>query len=106
MVFVGESIYSVDKLIFCAEELSSTHTALFAENEMLEKLKEITDRVGEKFDHQYTIKEVRTEFPKQYSDPYYHGVGLNLEKEDGKTDFQDVYSLTMYYYESIFKTEK
>lgn len=102
MIFIGETIYSIDKLIFCAEELSRTHLEIFAENDTLDKLKEITDSVGEKFNYEYHIKDVCTEFPKEYTEPYYHGVGLNLVKEDGKERFYDVYSLTRYYFDEIF----
>lgn len=100
-VFDGEDIVSVDKLIFCAEELSSEHLSLFAQNDMLEILKSLKDKVGQPFDGRHTIKKITTEFSKQYSDPYYHGVGITVVDEKGKTDFHDVYCLSHWYMEAV-----
>lgn len=104
--YEGESISSLDKFAFACDELSSKHLALFAENEMLEKLK--TLKVGADFGTHDTIESISTEFPKQYSDPYYHGVGLNIisKTRDEKSKWHDVYSLTRYYFDEVFVKEK
>ena len=68
---------------------------------MLDMLKSISGATGKQFDRQYKVKEVCTEFPKQYSDPYYHGVGIALVDDQDKRSFQDVYSLTRYCFESV-----
>ncbi len=96
-----ETIHNFDKFIFCMEELSSKHLELFSENDMLENIKKLTDKVGCNFDSKSKIKEVVTEFPKQYSDPYYHGVGILTVDSKGKTEFHDVYRLTYWHTEEI-----
>lgn len=101
-VFFGEDSASIDKVIFCAEELSSEHLSLFAQNDMLEILKGIKDAVGKPFGRD-KVKSITTEFPKQYSDPYYHGVGITVVKENGKEDFHDVYRLCQWYMEDVEK---
>lgn len=99
MIFSGESMYSIDKLIFCAEELSNLHIELFSENEMLEKLKDMNDRVGLEFDRNSNIDYIKTELKNNY----YHDVGIGLiDKNDNKKSFKDVYCLTMYYFTNIF----
>jgi len=45
-IFHNEEIDSVDKLIFCAEELSSEHMGLFAENNMVVMLEELPEVIG------------------------------------------------------------
>lgn len=98
-IFHGESIISIDKLIFCAEELSNLHISLFSENEMLEKLKGMNDRVGLEFDRNSNIDYIKTEVTNNY----YHDVGIGLiDKNDNKKSFKDVYCLTMYYFTNIF----
>lgn len=100
--FCGENISSIDWTIFCLEEIASIHNSLFSETTMLNKLEEVKSRIGEDFDSQYKIKEVKTKVENEY----YHDAGILLEDEDGKTRFQDVYSLTCYYYDKVFKEEK
>ena len=95
-VFDGESITSIDKLIFCCEELSQIELELFSENEMLEKIK--TLKVGDKFHDSFErnphkIKEIRTEV----KDDYYHAVGIKTTKK-----FYDVYHLTYWNFDAIF----
>lgn len=103
IIYYSESIYSIDKLVFCCEEMSNMHVSLFAENEMLEKLKTIGHRVGEKFDYRSTITEIKTEFPEQYSDPYYHGVGIKTIDDRDYERIHDVYCLTQYHLDFVFK---
>jgi hypothetical protein len=88
--FVHSSIHSFDLLIFGCEELSTLQMQLFAENEMWKLIKLIKpgDKIGRE-----VVKSVNTELPKQYSDPYYHGLGITFEKG---SHMQDVYSLTMF----------
>lgn len=94
----SRSIDSIDSTIFAAEELSCLHGELFAENEMLEKIK--TLKVGQMLSA-YKITEIKTEVKNDY----YHAVGLswvNTNFEDSKEKWQDVYTLSRYYFEYIF----
>jgi hypothetical protein len=100
-VYDGESITSVDKLIFCAEELSTMQMGLYAETDVLDMLKSLpTDTVG-KLLGRYEITEVRTSFPKDYSEPYYHGVGLVVREREDYTRIYDVYTLTSYHLDDL-----
>ena len=87
--------------------MQNQHLELFAENDMLEKIKTMSDKIGEEFDKDFhgkrIIKEIRTEFPKQYCDPYYHGIGILIENAKGETKFEDVYSLTNWHLNEVFK---
>lgn len=98
VAFDENRIQSVDLFIFCMEEIDSIHLELFAETTMLEKLEEFKSKIGEQFDYQYKIKRVENKVKNKY----YHDAGILLEKEDGSTSFQDVYSLTRWYYDNIF----
>ena len=92
----GDSITSIDKFIFCCEELFQRHLELFAETDMLEKIKNfnIGDKVGV-----YEVTSIAT----KVKDNYYHAVGLHLKRGNEET-FHDVYSLSTFYYDDIFNT--
>lgn len=95
-IFEGaDHILSYDKLFFCLEEIQTLHVCLFAETDMLEKLKEVS--VGQKFGKGKTIKEVKCET----LNGYFHDAGVKVVDENGKEDWHDVYSLTMWYYDEI-----
>jgi hypothetical protein len=100
--FYGEEIRSLDLFIFGSEELSTMHVELFAENQMFDTLKELKaiDVIGENFGTGI-ISAINTEFPKQYSEPYYHAIGIQIVEPDDRKSFQDVYSLTRYYLKDI-----
>lgn len=106
VAFRNEEIYSFDESIFCFEELSDIELCLFAENDMLEKLKTIKHRIGNTFRKDSVIEDIVTDFPEQYSDPYYHGVGIKLKTKNGGSKFIDVYSLTMWYMDDIFVVDE
>ena len=93
--FMGNQVYSYDLLIFGCEELSTLNIELFAENEMWTLIKKIKvgDVIGRK-----KVEYVKTELPKEYSDPYYYGLGVKLEND---SNMHDVYSLTTYYLKEI-----
>jgi len=101
-IYFKSVISSYDLLIFCSEELSNIHMTLFSENDMLDKLKTMDNKINMPFENSI-IKEIKTEFSGAYLDPYYHELGITIENKNGKTKFIDVYSLTMYYYNEIFK---
>jgi hypothetical protein len=102
-VFNQENVVSIDKLIYCAEELSFKHTELFAENDMFEILKNLSNKVGQQFDNRQKIDYIEIEFSKEYSDPYYNGIGIGLIDEKGEKTFKDLYCLTHWYTDNIEK---
>lgn len=69
---------------------------------MLEILKNLSDCTGKPFGRD-KVNKIITDFPEQYSDPYYHGVGIETIDKNNKTSFQDVYSLTMFYFDDVQK---
>jgi len=101
LAYEKESIHSLDNFVFCMEEIDFLYSQLFSENTMFKKLAELKNRIGEKFDHRYKITKVVTTL----KDEYYHGVGLWLEDKDKKETFKDVYSLTSWHFENVFKEE-
>jgi len=96
-----ETIFSYDCLIFCAEELSNKHLELFAENDMLDIVKQLANKVGCEFTGDKKINRVVTEFSPHYSEPYYHGVGIETIDKNGKVEFHDVYRLSRWNYETV-----
>ena len=92
-----DDINYVDDFIFCCEELFGKHLELFAQTDMLDKLKTI--KVGDML-NRYEVLEVRTEV----EDDYYHDAGLKLKGTNGvdSESWNDVYSLTRYYLNDIF----
>lgn len=99
--FCNTEISSIDLFVFCMEELDQIHLTLFAENDMVEKLKEF--KAGDVLNERYTIKRVASDV----NDDYYHSTGLTLKEKGSKGDkWEDVYSLTRWFYEDIFKTAK
>ena len=101
LIFSDKSISSYDNFIFCMEELSNIYLSLFAETTMLQKIKEYTNKIGELINKRYKVGKVNTEL----KDGYYHAVGITLIDTlcNDKEDFQDVYSLSRWYFEDIFK---
>lgn len=100
-IYDSESIISVDKLIFCAEELSNKQMELYSEIEVLEILKSLpADTIGKTIGR-YEITEVRTEFPKDYSEPYYHGVGIIVKERVDYQRIYDVYTLCRYHLDDL-----
>lgn len=99
LAFSQKNISSLDNFIFCMEELSTIYTELFAENTMLQKIKEL--KSGDQLNDRYKIGKVITEV----KDNYYHGAGIELIDTMNKdqTSFQDVYSLTRWHFNDIFK---
>jgi hypothetical protein len=103
LVFRSNEITSLDNFIFCMEELSSIYSELFAETTMLTKIKQMTNKVGEMLNGRYKIESITTDV----KDSYFHAVGISLIDTmgtEGKS-FQDVYSLTRWYIEDIFKED-
>lgn len=101
LAFADKNISSLDNFVFCMEEIDNIYLSLFAENTMVQKLKELKTKVGKKLDKRYKIGKVTTTI----KDDYYHAVGLELIDTLSKetSSFKDVYSLTRYYFETIFK---
>lgn len=101
-VYENTRIFSYDRFFFAMEELSRIQRDLFAENEMLEKLKTMGDRIGTEFDNNNIISKIKT----KVANGYYHSVGIELKDKNTKElKFQDVYSLTTFYFEKIFNNE-
>lgn len=100
-VFTREVIDNIDLLIFACSEITQKHLEIFAENEMLDRVK--TLNVGDPFGEVYEVVETRTEVENNY----YHGVGITIKRIDdfGKGDepkWEDVYSLCRWYYKEMF----
>lgn len=98
-VFYGTYQYQIDDLeqfLFVCDELFNIHSDLFAENEMLDKIK--TLEVGQPLQGNI-IDEIRT----NVKDDYYHDIGLDLKHEITEHHtFCDVYRLTNYYLNDLF----
>ncbi len=95
-----EHISSYDGTIFAFEELSSIHLTLFAETTMLKEIEKFKSKIGKSFNSEYNIKSVSTDV----EDDYYHNVGIMLveKKNKKKTKWEDVYSLTRWFYKEVF----
>lgn len=102
LAFDNNSISSIDNFAFCMEEIDSVFLSLFAENTMLQRIKEI--KSGKKLGDRYKAGEIRTEV----KDDYYHAVGISLidTMNKDKSEWADVYSLSRYYFKDIFKDKK
>lgn len=100
LAFEKENIHSLDKFVFCFEEIDSFNCQLFAENDMFTKLSEL--KVGDKFGEDSKIKSIN----KTLKDNYFHGVGVTVVDKKGKTDFHDVYRLTRWYYKEVYKIKE
>lgn len=98
LIFSGNSINSIDDFAFCMEELESTYLELFAETTTLKVLKGL--KSGDKIDERYAAGKIITDV----KDNYYHGVGMEvIHIGRDKKNFEDVYSLTRWYFEDMFK---
>lgn len=99
LIFNDKSIHSIDDFVFCMEELENSYQVIFAENTMVQKLKEL--KTGEKLNDRYKVGKITT----TVKDDYYHAVGFDMidTMNKGKKSFQDVYSLTRWYAKDIFK---
>lgn len=98
-IFNDRSINSIDNFVFCMEELENIYHELFAENTMIQRLKELNS--GEKLDDRYKIGKIITDVKNDY----YHSAGIEMidTLNKNKKEFRDVYSLTMWNSEDIFK---
>ncbi len=96
-----ESVSSIDEFIYCCEEIFSRYLEIFSKTDMLEKIKEF--KVGQILNNKYEIIDIRTDVKNEY----YHGVGLTLKGTNGREseDWKDVYSLTRWYLDDVFKTK-
>ncbi len=99
LAFDSKTISSLDNFVFCMEEIDSIFLTLFAESTMIQKLKEY--KTGEKLNKQYKTGRITT----TVKDEYYHSTGMELidATDKNKSNFQDVYSLSRYYFEDVFK---
>ena len=101
LTFADKNISSLDNFVFSMEEVSSIFLTLFAESTMIKILKGY--KTGEKLNDQYKIGKINTII----KDEYYHDAGMELidTKNKNEKSFQDVYSLTRWYFEDILKTK-
>jgi len=100
-ILIGEEIYNVEDYIFALEEMFRLHFEIFCQTEMITKLNDF--KIGDSFD-----RGVITNISKECfhgSEPYYHGIGLEVTK-DGKAEFRDVYYLARWKYDEVFGKEK
>lgn len=101
LAFASKTISSLDNFVFCMEEIENIYLTLFAETTMIQKLKEYNDKIGEKLSDRYKIGKVTT----QVKDEYYHSAGMEIidTMDKNKKSFKDVYCLTRWYFNDIFK---
>lgn len=94
----NEDIASLETFIFACDELFNKHLELFAQTDMLEKIK--TFKIGDKLNGYYTVLDIRTDVKNEY----FHGVGMELGGTNGpdSKSWEDVYSLTRYYFDAVF----
>lgn len=112
IAYVDEQIHSFDDTIFFFEEIDQIHLTLFAQTTMFNKLEEYKTKLNQDtftlFRQDYIVVEVKNDL----KDEYFNGVGLVLQKKldvkgaKGETKFEDVYSLTRWFYDSVFTEEK
>ncbi len=93
-----DTIISIDKFIFACDELFHRYLEIFAQTEMLNHLKTLKkgDKIGS-----YTITKIKTDVKKDY----FHDAGLEMKDDRGDIKWQDVYGLTMFYYEDVFPVQ-
>lgn len=100
IAYINEQITSIDRLMFCAEELSSVNMLFYSENEMLDMIKVLSKRenvIGRTLGFVETIVGFKTEVVGDS----YHSVGILVKDRDGKEKITDVYSLVYYQYETF-----
>lgn len=90
------SVESIDLFTYALVELFQKHLDIFSENDMFEHIKTLKngDMIGYNI-----VLEVRTKLENDY----YHGVGLTIKDHFHNEKYCDVYHLTRYYYDDIFK---
>lgn len=106
-LIADDTVHNLDTLIFACDEIAQLHLELFSENEVLEKIK--TFKKGDAFGSVLEITGTRT----VVKDNYFHGVGISTKRTDEfgmkheKEDkWNDVYSLTRWYYDELFPSEQ
>lgn len=94
----GDDLSNINEFIFCCDELFSKYLELFAQTDMLEKIKTI--KVGDILGGVYEVTQVSTDT----NDGYFHNAGLKLKNLNFKESeiWCDVYSLTRYYLKYVF----
>lgn len=96
-----ESIYSLDLLVFACDELFEKHFEMYAQTETLKQLNQF--KVGEIFKKDFH-GDVKIEYIEtEVKNDYYHAVGLGLINAKGEKKFEDVYSLTRWSFNDMFK---
>lgn len=102
LAFENDEISSIDEFVFCMEEIENAYLSMFAETTMFQILEEYKSKTGEMLDKRYKAGKVNT----VVKDEYFHGAGMEvidtMDKKN-KAEFKDVYSLTRWYFEEIFK---
>lgn len=103
IAFNDRTSYQIDTMIFAYSEISSVLLEVFAETDVLDKVK--TLNVGDKFGSVYEIVETRAEI----KDEYYHNVGIRIKRIDEfgmkyekESKWNDVYSLGRWHYDEMF----
>lgn len=99
VAFDEHSIHSLDRFVFCMEEIDTLYLEFFAETTMLKKLEEF--KTGDKLSERYKVGRVSTKVEKNYY--YTAGIELIDTMQEDKKEFQDVYTLTRYHFKDVFK---
>lgn len=98
LAYCDNIVSSYDNFIYCIEEIDFIYYQLFAETSTFKMLEIFKNKIDEQFNCNYKIKEVKNDL----KDNYYHNVGILLVNDKNETKFEDVYSLTRWYFENIF----
>jgi len=101
VAITSREIDDVKLAMFALEEISLVHRNYFAVNEMLNKIKEF--KIGDRLSA-YEITGIQTD--DKGADNHYSGLELqNTNFPESEPEFQDVISLTEWYYDYVFNPE-
>lgn len=89
----SSNYHSIDLFNFACEELSTLVMLFYAENDMLANIKKLAQSDLNKYPNIVKINYV-------VEDNYFHDAGITFN-EHGSEKFNDIYSLTRYYFDEI-----
>lgn len=99
-VYDGDHISDVNLLLFACDEICEKYFQHFSESETLQALNNF--KTGDVFTKDFHGDVIITDIKTEVKDDYYHAVGLQLKSANEEVKFEDVYSLTRWYYNEMF----